>query len=121
MTSRLGDHGCIYTDSSPARRSLRQVAAVLRTNQSRQRSGSKADSNPRTECVRHDLDHALKARRRSFQLVCPGQMEWSASTCSFGSAPPELAFGSDDHRCAAATITPVKMRNRAVFEAGTTS
>jgi hypothetical protein len=30
MTSRLGDHVWIYTDSSPARRSLRQVAAVLR-------------------------------------------------------------------------------------------
>jgi len=27
-------------------------------------------------------------------------MEWSASTCSsFGGAPPELAFGGDDHRC----------------------
>ena len=37
-------------------------------------------------------------------------------------APPELAFGGDDHRCCGrATITPVKIRNRAVFDAGTTS
>ena len=36
-------------------------------------------------------------------------------------APPQLAFGGDDHRCCERMITPLKIKNLAVFDAGTTS
>ena len=38
-----------------------------------------------------------------------------------GCAPPELAFGGDDHGCSDGRITPLKIRNLTVFDAGTTS
>jgi hypothetical protein len=36
-------------------------------------------------------------------------------------APPQPAFGGDDHRCSKRMITALKIKNLAVFDAGTTS